>query len=275
MVNLMSFMIIDSHAHVNFRAFKDDGDEVVKKSLGNGTWMINVGSQYSTSQRAVEYANNYSEGVWAAVGIHPIHLFNSPNVPPEEKSVEEFDYDKYKKLAQDKKVVAIGEVGLDYHHFEGVENIPEKKELQKKVLKEFIKLANELNKPVILHCWGAYEELIEILKENPIDKKGVVHCYIGSWKTAQKFIELGYKIGLNGIVTYSESYDKLIRNINLRDLLIETDCPYLSPKPLERDSRNEPINVKYVAQKIADVRKVNISEIEEATTNNAKELFNI
>lgn len=267
--------MFDSHAHINFKAFKDDGDEVIKRSLENNTFMINVGSQYSTSQRAVEYANKHENGIWAAAGIHPIHLFDSPNVPPEEKSVEEFDYNKYFELAKSKRVVAIGEVGLDYHHFDGVENILEAKDVQKRVLKEFIKIANDTSKPMIIHCWDAYEDLLEILKENPVSKKGVIHSFIGSWKTAQEFTELGYKIGLNGIITYSESYDKLIRNIDLKDLLIETDCPYLSPKPLPRDSRNEPMNVKYVAQKIAEVRGIRTEEVEVATENNAKKLFGV
>jgi TatD DNase family protein len=267
--------MFDSHAHVNFKAFKDDGDEVIKKALENNTWIINIGSEYKTSQRALEYANKYKEGVWAAVGIHPIHLFSSSNVPPEENVQEEFDYDKYKTLAENEKVVAIGEVGLDYHHFAGVENISGIKEKQKKVLKEFISIANKVKKPVVIHCWDAYDDLLEILKDNKILKTGVIHSFIGSWKTAQKFIDLGFKIGLNGIVTYSESYDKLIREINLKDVLIETDCPYLSPKPLDRDSRNEPINVKYVAEKIAEVKSIEISAVEKITTDNAKKLFNI
>ena len=267
--------MFDSHAHVNFKAFKDDGDEIIKKALENNTWIINIGSEYKTSQRALEYADKYDEGIWAAVGLHPIHLFNSPNVPEEENHQEKFDYDKYKELAGNEKVVAIGEVGLDYHHFDGVKNISEIKERQKKVFKEFIKLANEVEKPVVIHCWDAYDDLLEILEKNPINKLGVVHSFIGSWKTAQKFIELGYKIGLNGIVTCSESYDKLIRNINLKDLLIETDCPYLSPKPLERNSRNEPVNVKYVAEKIAEVKETEVSRIEKVIANNTKKLFGI
>ncbi len=267
--------MFDSHSHVNFKAYKNDGDDVIKKALENNTYLINVGSEYKTSQRAFEYAEKYEEGVWAAVGLHPIHLFKSPNVPEEESIQEEFDYDKYLELAKNEKVVVIGEVGLDYHHFEGVSEISEIKERQKKVFKEFIKLANEVGKPIAIHCWDAYDDLFEILRKNPVKMGGVVHSFIGSWKTARKFIELGYKIGLNGIITYSESYDKLIRNIDMGDLLIETDCPYLNPKPLPREDRNEPLNVKYVAQKIADVRGIEVEEVERATTENTKKLFSI
>ncbi|MDD3498175.1 MAG: TatD family hydrolase [Candidatus Moranbacteria bacterium] len=281
--------MFDSHAHVNFKAFKDDGDDVIKRSLESNTFIINVGSQYSTSQRAVEYAQKFETGVWAAVGIHPIHIkvkseklkveSSTPSQsPPQgrgEVYFEEFDYGEYKKLAENEKVVAIGEVGLDYHHFDGVTGISEIKEKQKKVLKEFIKLANEVKKPMAIHCWDAYDDLFEILRKNPIEKRGVVHSFIGSWKTAQKFIEMGYKIGLNGIITYSESYDKLIRNIDLKDVLIETDCPYLNPKPLPREDRNEPINVKYVARKISEVKGIEIDEVERITAENAKKLFKI
>ena len=268
-------MIIDSHAHVNFNAFKNDGDDILKKCLDNNVWVINVGSEYRTSKRAVEYAEKYDNGVYAAVGIHPIHLFSSSDVLPEEDVQEEFDYAKYKKLALSNKVVAIGEVGLDYHHFKGVENISEIKEKQKKVFKEFVKLANELDKPVAIHCWDAYDDLLEILKKCPVNKCGVIHSFIGTWKMAQEFIDLGYKIGLNGIVTYSESYDKLIRNIDLKNIIVETDCPYLAPKPLDRDSRNEPMNVKYVAEKIAHIKNIEVSEAEKTTTENAKKLFGI
>jgi TatD DNase family protein len=300
-------MLIDSHAHVNFNSFKEDGGEVLKKCLDNDVWVINVGSEYRTSKRAVEYAEKYKKGIYAAVGLHPIHLFSSPNVLPEENHQEELEYDKYKELVASKKVVAIGEVGLDYHHFgDSLRStnftklrIGEIIEKQKNVFKKFIDLANEVQKPLAIHCWGvkskeelyytktdAYDDLLEILKGHPLrlsgtspSKRGrglgVIHSFVGSWKKAQKFVDLGYKIGLNGIVTYSESYDKLMRNIDIKDILIETDCPYLTPKPLKRDSRNEPINVGYVAEKIAHIKNIELEEVERVTTENAKKLFGI
>lgn len=240
--------------------------------------MINVGSQYSTSKKAVEMAEKYEAGVWAAVGLHPIHVKTDNSqltTNNEDGTKEEFDYEKYLELAKNKKVVAIGEMGLDYFHLPEGADVEENKKKQKEVFLNSIKLANEVRKPMIIHCREAYGELLEILKNNPVEKRGVIHCFVGSLKTAEKFIELGYKIGLNGIITYSPSYDKLIKNISLDNIVLETDCPYLNPKPLPRDGRNEPGNVKYVAEKIAEVRQANIGEIIEATSRNAEQVFTL
>ena len=275
---------IDSHAHVNFNAYREDGEEILQKALNEGVLVVNVGSQYSTSQRAVEYAHKF-DGIYAAIGIHPIHL-NKKTVHIDSDELdsaleikahgEDFDAEKYLELAKDKKVVAIGEIGLDYHHFSEEEtNIKALKEKQKEVFIKFIDLANLVNKPVMLHCWDAYDDLLEILEKHPINKKGIVHSFIGSYKTANKFIELGYKIGLNGIATYGESYDKLIKEIDLKNIVIETDCPYLTPRPLEKDKRNEPIFVKVVAEKIAAVKGISVEEVAEVTTQNAKAVLDI
>lgn len=272
-------LTIDTHTHVNFNAFKKDGDEIIKKSLKEDVWMINVGSEGKTSQRAIDYAQKYKEGVYAAVGLHPIHLFPIQGLG-DENNVEKFDYQRYLELVQQNKVVAIGEVGLDYHHFEEDHDIDALKKLQQEVFKEFLKLSYETKKPLIIHCWDAYDDLLEILNnffnKNKIDYKiGVIHSFIGSWKTAQKFLNLGFKIGLNGIITYSESYDKLIQNCDLKNILIETDAPYLTPKPLPRHDRNEPVNVKLVAKKIATVKNVKSEEVLQQTTKNARKIFNI
>lgn len=277
-------MLFDTHAHVNFSAYKDDGEEVLKRSVEGGVFVVNVGSQYSTSKRAVEYANKFENGVWAAIGIHPVHLKKGSftHRDPEELTEEEipttgeqFDYEKYLELAKDEKVVAIGEIGLDYHHFEPEDNATELKKLQKETLVNFINLANEVKKPVMLHCWDGYDDLLEILQSHPVDKKGVVHSFVGSYKTARKFVEQGYLIGLNGIATYGESYDRLIREISLENIVLETDCPYLTPRPLERDARNEPLFVKEVAKKIASVLDVEVEEVEKVTTENARKILSL
>jgi TatD DNase family protein len=274
-------MYFDTHAHVNFNAFKDDGEEVLRRCFDDGINVVNVGSQYSTSKRAVEYARKFEAGIYAAVGIHPVHLKKGTftHRDPEELTEEEipttgeiFEYAKYLELAKDKKVVAIGEIGLDYHHFEESDDVEFLKNLQKETLIEFIKLANEVKKPVMLHCWDGYDDLLEILQKHPAEKKGIVHSFIGSYKTAQKFIDFGYKIGLNGIITYGISYDKLIKEIDLENIVIETDCPYLTPRPMEKGTRNEPQFVKLVAQKIAEVKNISAEEVAEITTKSA---FNI
>ncbi|MDX9913411.1 MAG: TatD family hydrolase [Candidatus Moranbacteria bacterium] len=289
--------LIDSHAHVNFNAFKDDGDEILKKCLDNDVWVVNVGAEFRTSRRAVEYANKYDEGVYAIVGLHPIHIkVEESDFPGESdneniKYREKFDYQKYLDLARDKKVVAIGEVGLDYHHFEDGVTDSEKEKIiqkQKEILIEFIKLANEADKSMVIHCWGvkskeefdhvradAYKDLLEILKEYPVNKKGIVHSFIGSYKTAREFRELGFKLSFNGIITYSESYDKVLTDTPLEDILIETDCPYLTPRPLSKDERNEPINVKYVVEKIAKVKGMEVEEVIKIVEKNTREVFGI
>jgi TatD DNase family protein len=276
--------MIDTHAHVNFNAFKDDGHDVLRRCLDDGMGVVNVGSQYSTSKRAIEYAHKFEKGIYAAIGIHPVHLKKGSftHCDPEELEEveipthgEQFDYAKYLELAKDEKVVAIGEIGLDYHHFEEDDDVDGLKKLQQETLIKFIELANEVQKPVMLHCWDGYDDLLEILQNHPVTKKGIVHSFIGSYKTAKKFIELGYAIGLNGIATYGESYDRLIKEIDLENMVIETDCPYLTPRPLERGLRNDPLNVKLVAEKIASVKNIPFEEVAKITTENAKRILNL
>jgi TatD DNase family protein len=289
-------MYIDTHAHVNFSAFKDDADAVIKRALDKGIFFINVGSQYSTSARAVEYAKKYPGQIWAAVGTHPVHLQRNNFTYKDDEELqeeeiktigEEVDFEKYRKLAVEKEVVAIGEVGLDYHHFNPEDNIEELKNKQKEILLGFIKLANEVEKPLIIHCWGvksrkdldharadAYDDLYEILQNNPVKKLGIIHSFVGGYKTANKFIELGYLIGLNGVITYSDSFDKLIREVLIEKMVIETDCPYLTPVP-HKGERNEPLYVEYVAKKIAKIKEISLENVAEITTQNAKKLFGI
>lgn len=304
-------MFFDTHAHVNFNAFKDDGEDVLRRCLDADMGVVNVGSQFSTSKRAVEYAHLFdkeypphtkgvennvgdnnggvenkllSVGVYAAVGIHPIQLQKGgfTYINPQEldeteiKTIgEDFEYEKYLELAKDEKVVAIGEIGLDYKHFNEDDNQEELTKKQKEVFIEFIRLANEVEKPVMIHCWGSYDDLLEILQKHPVGKKGIIHSFIGSYKTANKFIEMGYLIGLNGIITYGESYDRLIREINLKHIVVETDCPYLTPRPLEKGVRNEPLFVKQVAQKIADVKNISLGEVAKVTSENARNVLGI
>lgn len=276
-------MYIDTHAHVNFNVYKDDAEEILKKSLDREIWVVNVGSQYSTSKRAVEMAKKYSEGIYACVGLHPIHLKKGIVKHKDDEELEEieipangeeFDYQKYLELAKKEKVVAIGEVGLDYHHFDETDNISELIQKQKEVFLEFIKIANEVKKPVMIHCWDAYDDLYEILQSHPVKKRGIIHSFVGGYKTAQKFIDLGYKIGLNGIITYGISYDRLIKEIDLENIVVETDCPYLTPVP-QKGERNEPILVELVAQKIANIKGISLEEVARITTENAKKIFNI
>ncbi len=275
-------MLVDTHAHLNFAAFKNDADEVIKRTLNEGIFIVNVGSQYSTSQQAVEMAQKYPAGIYAAVGLHPIHLVKR-KVNPDDSELNEndfetagevFDYEKYLELAKNPKVVAIGEMGLDYHHFQEGDNIEELKQKQKDTFLQGIKLANEIKKPMIIHCWDAYDDLLEILKNNNINRKGVIHSFVGSYKTARKFTELGYKVGLNGVVTYADDFNRLIKEVDLKDIVLETDCPYLAPVP-HKGERNEPLLVKLVAKKVAYIKQINTEEVAKKTTNTAFELFSL
>ncbi len=278
-------MLIDTHAHVNFAAYKDDGEEVIKRALANGVWLVNIGSQWDTSQRAVQYAHKYREGVYASIALHPIHLSDKrikENVDKDESLEfqargEAFDYERYRDLAKDEKVVAIGETGLDYYHLkeEELQNQPRLKELQKEVFLKHLELAQELGKPIMIHCREAYNDLIEMLRNWEIGKlKGVVHSFVGRWSQAEQFLEMGLFLGFNGIITFARDYDQVVQNTPLERILTETDCPYLAPIPF-RGKRNEPSYVKYVAEKIAELKGVSLDEAAKVTTKNAKKLFNL
>ncbi len=255
--------LIDTHAHINFKDYKADGDEVIKKSLENNVWLINVGSEFRTSKRAVEYSQKYAQGVFAAVGLHPINL------------AEEFDEKKYRELVKQPKVVAIGEIGLDYYRID--ENDLKIKEKQKQIFKKQIELAMELDLPVIIHCRNAHEDVLKIISsfQFPISKtRGVIHSFSGNYKQAREYRAMGFKIAFNGIITFARDYDKVILDTSLEDILLETDCPYLTPVPY-RGQRNEPIYVIEVAKKLAEIKGLSLEQVAEQTTKNAREVFKI
>lgn len=291
-------MLVDSHCHINFISFKNDADEVIKDFLRDNYALIVVGSQDTSSKRAVEYADKYDRGVYASVGLHPIDL-----IEPTEETVdidgkpytfknkqEDFDRSKYYSLARSSdKVKAIGEVGLDYYYFDkySPEQIAGFKAKQAEVLREFISLAQELELPLILHCRGdkedpsgAYDDLLEILKTEMSkgdEIRAVVHCFGGSLEQAKEFLSLGCYLGFTGIVTFkkkSEVIQEIVKATPLDMMLIETDAPFLSPEPY-RSARNIPAYVEFVALKISELKELSFEEVAEATTTNAKKLFNI
>ncbi|MEK7482443.1 MAG: TatD family hydrolase [Patescibacteria group bacterium] len=278
-------MLFDTHSHLNFRAFDSDRDEVAQKCLDNNVWLINVGSNYATSKMAVEMAGKYQNGVWAAVGLHPINIMKNEKRKMENDNVkckkdeddleEIFNYERYKNLAKSGKVVAIGEIGLDANgNAEG--------QKQKEVFLAQMRLAKELGLPVILHCRKAHEELSDILAKTMKQwshetMRGVVHCFTGSWKQAQQYLEMGLYLGFNGII-FKLDLDEVIAKTPLERILVETDCPFLTPPALRQaqgkgDERNEPMNVKYVIQKIAEIKKTTFEQVAQITTQNAKILF--
>ncbi len=261
-------MLIDTHAHLNFTAFDNNRNEVIKRCLEKDIWMLNVGTNYDTSKKAVEIAEKYEKGVYAAIGLHPEDILK-----------EEFDSEKYKKLAESEKVVAIGEIGLDYwRRPKTKKKLAEFKQKQKELFKKQLDLAKELNLPVILHCRLGFDDLLEILNTK---YNGVIHCFTGNWQQAKKFIEMGFYIGFNGII-FKLDLNEVIKKTPLDKILIETDCPFLTPPNFYPEQsrrigeeRNNPLGVKIVARYIAKIKNIPLEKISEITTKNAKELFKI
>ena len=275
---------IDIHSHVNFTAFDADRDEVIRRTLDNDTWFMNVGTQIDTSRRAVELANKYKEGVYASVGLHPIHTGASYH---DEKELgeggkeftsrgETFNKEVYRELLNNPKVVAIGECGLDYYRCDE-ESITKQK--QAFILQ--IELANEFNKPLMLHIrnnpkdkkLNAYHDVFDLLKKYS-KVKGDVHFFAGTWEDAKKFLGIGFTLSFTGVVTFTHDYDEVIRNTPLNMIMSETDSPYVSPIPY-RGKRNEPVYVREIVKKIAEIKKLPEEEVAKAIVTNARRLFGI
>lgn len=257
--------LFDSHSHYNDSKFDIDRDEIIKETLASGVSnFIVAGYGIDSSKKAIEIASKY-EGLYAIVGISPNDLEGIKTEEDIEKNIVEIE-----ELAKNEKVVAIGEIGLDYYWDK------ENKELQKKMFIEQIKLANKLNLPIVIHTRDAFVDTIEILKQNSVDKKGIFHCCPLNRELVKEGLKLGFYISLSGVITFknTKNAEDIINMIPEDKLLIETDSPYLSPEPL-RGQRNNSINVKYVAEKIASVKNKTVEEIAEITSNNAKRIFRI
>ncbi len=267
-------MIVDTHSHLNFDDYNVDRQEVVKRTLEQHIQCINVGVDFKTSQSAIALAEN-QEGFFAAIGLHPTD------------TDELLDIKKYQKLATSKKVVAIGEIGLDFFRK------PYDVKKQQHIFLQQIDLARELHLPVIIHCRAAHDETIEILTSYILNHKsltGVIHCFTGTLEQAKKYVELGFFLGIGGII-FKFNIDKVIKEIPLEKLLLETDCPFLIPGPAieqagipakglgaptpEGKKRNEPMFIKHTIQKIADLKGLTFQEICQQTTSNAKVLFGL
>jgi TatD DNase family protein len=279
-------LIIDTHTHVNFNSFKEDADEVIRRSLSDETWMILVGSEYKTSKRALEFANKYEKGVYAAVGLHPTHV-SGGDVKGDDYAFsakeEEYNYDVYEKLGRFQKVVAIGEIGLDYYHLPKDKSVEEVKKKQKEVFVKQLGLALDLNLPVIIRCRQAHDDMVVILTEFKKEHKdrfnnerpwGVMHCFSGDEDLAWKYFSLGLFISFTGLITFSKQWDDLIRKMPNDKFMIETDAPYMTPEPY-RGKRNEPVLVSYVAKRIGEIKNLSYERIAELSTDNARRLFSL
>lgn len=271
--------LFDAHTHLQFLAFDKDRAEVIKRTLEARVWMVNVGSQKDTSQKAVDLANQFEKGVYATVGLHPIHTDKNYHDPEETSGNgfngrdEEFDYDFYKNLAIIPKVVAIGECGLDYFRLEPGDS----KEKQKEAFIKQIDLASELKKPLMIHCREAFDDLISLLttnhqRLNPIP--GIIHFFTGTSDEAKKLLEMDFSFTFGGLITFNRGFDEIIKFLPLEKILLETDAPYVSPVPF-RGKRNEPVYVAEVAKRLAEIKNIPYEKIAEQTVKNALEIFKI
>lgn len=275
---------IDIHSHVNFEAFKDDRDDVVRRALGGNTWMINVGTQIDTSKSAIALAEKYERGVYAIVGLHPVHTDKSYH---DEKELgtggkefvsrgEVFDLTIYRKMLENPKVVGIGECGLDYYRLE--EGTIKK---QKENFEKQIELANQVGKPLMLHIrnnpkdksHNAYLDSFEILKSQS-KVKGDVHFFAGEWEDAKRFLDIGFSLSFTGVITFARDYDDVIRQITIESIMSETDCPYITPVPY-RGKRNEPLFVSEVVKKIAEIKGLELEVVKKQLVLNAIKFFSI
>lgn len=253
-------MIFNTHTHLNSKELYEEHDQLIKNALDcNVKKLVVVGFDLESSKKAIEIANKY-ENVYATVGICPTEIRESEEIP----------YLEYEKLLKDKKVVAVGEVGLDYYYETTA------KEKQKECLLEFIKMANKYDLPIVIHSRDALMDTLNFLKENPVVNKGIMHCYSGSAEAAVEFVKLGYYISLAGPVTFKNARvpKSVAEVIELKNLLVETDDPYLSPHPY-RGKRNEPKNVTLVVDEIARIKGVSYEEVANTTYQNAIEVFKL
>lgn len=284
----MSFRYIDIHSHVNFVAFDADRGATVKRALDAGVAMINVGTQQDTSKKAVELAEAYECGVYAIVGLHPVHTSKSFH---DEKELgeggkeftsrgEAFKTENYLELAKHPKVVGIGECGLDYYHMDH-EGWDREQKRQEEAFREQIELAISVKKPLMLHLRNgsgksAYNDAFSILNSYFISQgsslRGNLHFFAGSIEEAKPFLGLGFTFSFTGVVTFAKDYETIVKFLPLDRILSETDSPYVTPAPY-RGKRNEPLYVKEVVKAIARIRGEDEEVVRAQIIKNAEHLF--
>ncbi|MDK2951385.1 MAG: TatD DNase family protein [Kosmotogales bacterium] len=252
--------LCDTHTHLWYDKFDHDRDRIIDDiKSGKIKYIIDVGTNLFDSEMALNNTKK-AENIFASVGIHP---HDSEDAPPGYLEI-------LKDFLSDDKVVAIGEIGLDYFR-----NLSPR-EVQKKVFIEQISLAKKLKKPIIVHIRDAYDDAYQILKEYSGEIKGVIHSFSSDYEYAEKFISLGFKLGIGGPVTYkkNEELREVVKKIDLKYLLCETDCPYLPPVPF-RGKRNEPEYVEYTILKISEIKDIDSKTVSEILCSNGNSLFNL
>ena len=252
--------IIDTHAHYDHRQFNENRDEILANLPSNGIeHVINVGSDMKSTEASIKLSEKFPN-IYASVGVHPHYASIFENAS---------NLDKLKKLATSKKVVAYGEIGLDFFHNFSPQD------MQREWFKKQLGLACELDMPVIIHSRDANDEVFDIMKSSPA-RRGVIHSFSGDWALAAKYVGLGFYIGVGGVVTFkkADALKEVCKEAPLSKILLETDCPYLAPHPF-RGKRNDSTKLMLVAEEIAKIKGVSVEEVCYATSKNAKELFAI
>ncbi len=250
-------MIFETHAHYDDNRFDGDRDELLSSLKSRGIeYVINIGADMQSSRASVELASRY-DFVYCSVGVHP----------HEAKAVTESDYELLAKYCENERVVAVGEAGLDFYY----DNSP--RDCQCEVFRRQLELAKAVGKPIVIHSRDACEQTLTIVRESGV-ARGVVHCFSGSVETAEAYVKLGYFIGIDGPVTFKNArrLTEVVQKIPLEYILLETDCPYLSPEP-NRGKRNDSTNLPYIARKVAEIKGVSYEEVCEVTKQNAIRLF--
>ncbi|MDP3729594.1 MAG: TatD family hydrolase [bacterium] len=278
--------IFDAHSHIQFPLYNHNREEVIKRAQKAHIRMVAVGTNASTSEAAIALAHAYSDDVWATVGFHPNHVVahadggvNWHHGKKEQASAqpEKFDIQRLRTLAEDPKVVAIGECGLDYYRI--MNNELGIKESQKNVFLQQIQLAQELQKPLMIHCRpqkgtdDAYENLLDILK-NTKHATPIIHFYVGSPAITKKLVDAGCAFTFGGVITFSRDYDESINIIPIDRLLVETDCPYVAPLAY-RGQQNEPSLIVETVKKLAELKGISFDNIVEQFYNNTSQILHI
>jgi TatD DNase family protein len=256
-------MYFETHAHYDFKDYNNDRQELLSKLLpefGVG-YVLNVGTTMGYSRASVELARSY-DYIYASVGFHPHYS----------KEMTDADLEELERLARDPKVVAVGEIGLDFYY----DHSP--RDVQRRVFKELLQLALDFKLPALIHCRDAEDEVLEILTQTRAGERigGIMHCFSSGPAVAQKYIDMGWHIGVGGVVTYKNAgiLRQVVEIIPRSRLVLETDCPYLSPEP-HRGTRNDSRNLFYIAQKVGEIWGMPAEEVAKTTTDNAKKLFGI
>ena len=253
-------MYFESHAHYDDEAFNEDREELLSDLTKNGIdYVIQTAADISSSKEGLNLAKKY-DFIYCSIGVHPHEV----------KELNEDNFNELKILSKEEKVVAIGEIGLDYYY----DNSP--RDLQKYWFERQIEWAIEENLPIIVHSREASQETFNIINKINPSKKGVIHCYSGSAEMAEEYIKMVYYIGIGGTVTFKNAKKivEVVEKIPISSILIETDAPYLSPEPY-RGRRNDSTKLKFIAEKIAQIKGLDLDSVANITKENAKKLFEI